>query len=224
MIPFSGLQAILTNLQRVTVERHRRLSVHQESGLKYSIDAQYPALTGSTYATGAQHRWRTDQECQSRQQLMTRDRGAILNLKQLRSEIGNAALCSHLSIRPMVAQINLHRPVMHYVPFTSKKPANAEAITELFGSSDDMLNSVNLEYMMPPALLYPRLLNLCLALLNAFSLSVKKFGDRTHWTLHLSTWSVVGRRIPPFAFVERGELIHVERTLYQHPTFFTRER
>ena len=218
MLPFPDLQPALFNLQRVIAERHFCLWVLQENGLGYFANLQHLALMDPTYATGGWPGWRTVQVCRSGLQL-TWDHGVTLNLKQLRNEVRSAALSSHPTVRHLVTQVNFYRPLMHCVPSNSKEPVSAETIVELYGISDLTLNTLTLEYAAPPALLYHRLLDLFLALSNAFSISMKEVRDWMHWTRHPSTWSMAGWGPSPFAAIERGELIHVEHTLYPHPTY-----
>jgi hypothetical protein len=204
------------NIQRVVAERHFRLWILQENGQGFLADLHRLVLVNPDYATDGWEGWQTVQVDPEGQRLSWAH-GAALDLRTLRTEARVPSLLGHIHVLSSITEADFYRPLRYCAPSAPTDSVTAGNIMSRYGIDQDTLDVITRQYAAPYELLYCRLMDLCLALGDALSMTPEGIRALMHWNWRRSIHRASERSSTPLLTIQQGDLAYVENTLYPHP-------
>lgn len=209
------------HLRQVVPEHPLRLWLTTDDGQARHVD-----FTRFIQANGGSRHlpwewWRTVQPDHLRRHLVW-PHGLVYSLDELLQEERAASRYSLIQVMRLNSADASYRPLLDNLPLPpTSTPLLEQEVLRRYGITAATLVRLSQHYAAPPKLLQRRLLDLALALGEAYAMTETGVRQLLHWQWHSPHRRTAALWPTPLAAIEVGDLAQVEATLYPHPPRMT---
>lgn len=203
-------------VRQVLPERPCRIWITLDNGQALHANFQHLLPSYPSLAKSGWEGWQTVQSSREGRRL-TWGSELSIDLDTLHAEALIGCRRSPIQATYLASAAAFYRPLYDWVSPQASDSPSAALVRHLYGAEPDAFLALVRHYPAPAALVYRRLLDLILAIQQAFSMSETNVRNLLHWRWQASHRQLGGIWPTPFNAIQHGALHYVEATLYPYP-------